>query len=152
MTEINGNRRIAGDGSSVIDGKISGGILVTWFGVSFFLKEMSLINGHLWWPVFAAGIGVLLIMRGVMIYENTKYWSNDKGAFIGGAFFILLSLLSFVNFGYLANFWPVIIVFLAFYLTTNENSSSSERIVQIETESYPSSRHSAPFSRAHVTE
>ena len=47
-----------------------------------------------------------------MIYENTKYWSNDKAAFIGGAFFILLSLLSFVNFGYLANFWPVIIVFL----------------------------------------
>ena len=112
MTEINGNRRIAGGGSSVIDGKISGGILVAWLGVSFFLKEMSLINGHLWWPVFAAGIGVLLILRGVMIYENTKYWSNDKGAFIGGAFFILLSLLSFVNFGYLANFWPVILVFL----------------------------------------
>jgi len=112
MTEINGNRRIAGGGSSVIDGKISGGILVAWLGVSFFLKEMSLINGHLWWPVFASGIGVLLILRGVMIYENTKYWSNDKGAFIGGAFFILLSLLSFVNFEYLANFWPVIIVFL----------------------------------------
>ncbi len=85
---------------------------MAWLGASFFLKEMSVITSHLWWPVFAAGIGVLLIIRGVMIYENTKYWSNDKGAFIGGAFFILLSLLSFVNFAFLANTWPVIVVIL----------------------------------------
>ena len=77
-----------------------------------FLKEMSIISGQLWWPVFSAGIGVLLILRGIMIYENTKYWSNDKGAFIGGAFFILLSLLSFVNFASLVNWWSVIIVIL----------------------------------------
>ena len=85
---------------------------MAWLGASFFLKEMSIINSHLWWPVFSAGIGLLLILRGIMIYENTKYWSNDKGAFIGGAFFILLSLLSFVNFAALANYWPVGIVVL----------------------------------------
>ena len=114
MTEIHesGNRRSPLGGNSIIEGKISGGILVAWLGGSFFLKEVSLISGQLWWPVFAAGIGVLLILRGIMIYENTKYWSNDKGAFIGGAFFILLSLLSFVNFSSLVNFWPIIVVIL----------------------------------------
>jgi hypothetical protein len=107
MEGINGNGN-----KPIIEGKTSFGILMAWLGGSFFLKEMSIINSHLWWPVFAAGIGVLLIIRGIMIYENTKYWSNDKGAFIGGAFFILLSLLSFVNFGSLTNYWPVLVVIL----------------------------------------
>ena len=108
----NGNKRKTLERNSIIEGKISGSILMAWLGGSFFLKEMSIISGQLWWPVFSAGIGVLLILRGIMIYENTKYWSNDKGAFIGGAFFILLSLLSFVNFASLANWWPAIIVIL----------------------------------------
>ena len=114
MVEINGNgsKRKALESSPIIEGKISGSILVAWLGGSFYLKEMSIISGQLWWPVFSAGIGVLLVLRGIMIYENTKYWSNDKGAFIGGAFFILLSLLSFVNFSFLVNWWPVIIVIL----------------------------------------
>ena len=114
MEGINGNgsKRSPPGGNAIIEAKTSGGILIGWLGTSFFLEEMGVINSHLWWPVFAAGIGVLLIIRGIMIYENTKYWSNDKGAFIGGAFFILLSLLSFVNFGSLANYWPVIVVIL----------------------------------------
>ena len=112
MIEIsgNGNKRKALESRSIIEGKVSWGILMSWLGGSFFLKEMSIISGQLWWPVFSAGIGVLLIIRGIMIYENTKYWSNDKGAFIGGAFFILLSLLSLVDFGSLANWWPVIVI------------------------------------------
>lgn len=114
MVEISGNgsKRKALESRSIIEGKVSGGILMSWLGGSFFLKEMSIISGQLWWPVFSAGIGVLLILRGIMIYENTKYWSNDKGAFIGGAFFILLSLLSLVDFGSLANWWSVFIVIL----------------------------------------
>ena len=98
--------------NSIIEGKTSGIILMAWLGESFILKEMNIISGQLWWPVFSAGIGALLILRGIMIYENTKYWSNDKGAFMGGAFFIVLSLLSFVNFASLAKWWPVIIVIL----------------------------------------
>ncbi len=85
---------------------------MAWLGASFFLKEMSFITGPLWWPVFVAGIGVLLIIRGITIYEKTKYWSNDKGAFMGGALFIVLALLSFVDFGALASYWPVIVVIL----------------------------------------
>ena len=101
LKEINEceNRRNAQESRPIINGKTSGGILVAWLGTTFFLREMSVFSGPLWWTVFAAGIGVLLIIQGIMIYENTKYWSNDKGAFMGGAFFILLSLLSFVNFG-----------------------------------------------------
>ena len=112
MVEISGNgsKRKALESKSIIEGKVSWGILMSWLGGSFFLKEMSIISGQLWWPVFSAGIGVLLIIRGIMIYENTKYWSNDKGAFIGGAFFILLSLLSLVDFGSLVNWWPVIVI------------------------------------------
>jgi hypothetical protein len=118
MEEVNikGIERKALKNSSIIGGNTSGNVLVTWLGGSFLLKEMSLISGQLWWPVFSAGIGVLLVLRGITIYKNTKYWSNDKGAFISGAFFILLSLLSFVNFGALTNWWPVIIVVLGISL------------------------------------
>jgi hypothetical protein len=112
MTEINGSRRSPLGGNSIIQAKTSGGILMGWLGASFFLTEMNIITSHLWWPVFAAGVGVLLIVRGIMIYEKTKYWSNDKGAFLGGAFFILLSLVSFVNFGALAAYWPILVVVL----------------------------------------
>ena len=98
--------------TAIIKVNASGGILLGWLGVSLLLREMSIIAGHLWWPMFSAGIGVLLILRGLMIYEKTRYWSNDKGAFIGGAFFILLSLLSFVDLGPLANYWPVLVVIL----------------------------------------
>lgn len=114
MKEIEGswNKRNTQKSNPIINGKVSGVILVAWLGGSFYLKEMSIISGYHWWPVFSAGIGVLLILRGIMIYENTKYWSNDKGAFIGGAFFIFLSLLSFVNFAFLANWWPVIIAII----------------------------------------
>ena len=96
--------------TAIIKVNASGGILLGWLGVSLLLREMSIIAGHHWWPMFSAGIGVLLILRGVMIYENTRYWSNDKGAFIGGVFFILLSLLNFVDFGPLVNFWPVLVI------------------------------------------
>lgn len=41
----------------------SGGILMRWLGLSLLLKEVSVISGHNWWPVFSAGIGVLLILR-----------------------------------------------------------------------------------------
>jgi len=118
MEEISGirSKRKAMENSPIIGGNTSGSFLVTWLGGSFFLKEMSIISGQLWWPVFSAGIGVLLVIRGIMIYKNTKYWSNDKGAFIGGAFFILLSLLSFVNFGALINWWPVLIIVLGISL------------------------------------
>jgi len=95
----------------------SGGILMGWLGLSLLLKEVSVISGHNWWPVFSAGIGVLLILRGVMIYEKTKYWSNDKAAFIGGAFFILLSLLGFVNFGALTSYWSILVVIIGISIT-----------------------------------
>ena len=88
-----------------------------WLGLSLLLKEVSVISEHNWWPVFSAGIGVLLILRGVMIYEKTKYWSNDKGAFIGGAFFIILSLLSFVNFGALTSYWSILVVIIGISIT-----------------------------------
>ena len=107
-----GNVRNLVRDTAIIKVNASGGILLGWLGVSLLLREMSIIAGHLWWPVFSAGIGVLLILRGIMIYENTRYWSNDKGAFLGGAFFILLSLLNFVDLGPLANYWPVLVVIL----------------------------------------
>ena len=107
-----GNERNLVRDTSIIKVNASGGILLGWLGVSLLLIQMSIIAGHLWWPVFSAGVGLLLILRGVMIYKNTKYWSNDKGAFIGGAFFISLSLLNFVDFSPLANWWPFLVVIL----------------------------------------
>jgi len=109
MNEIhsNWNQRTPSKNNSIIELNTSGGILLGWLGLSLLLKELSFIAGQLWWPVFSAGIGLLLILRGFTIFEKTKYWSNDKGAFIGGAFFILLGLLSFVDFGSLINYWPI---------------------------------------------
>jgi hypothetical protein len=107
-----GNVRNLVRDTAIIKVNASGGILLGWLGVSLLFREMSIIAVQFWWPMFSAGIGVLLILRGIMIYENTRYWSNDKGAFIGGAFLILLSILNFVDFGPLVNFWPVLVVIL----------------------------------------
>jgi hypothetical protein len=75
MTEVHGNRRGAW-GCSVEEGKVWGGIVTIWLGVSFLLKEMSYISVSMWWPVFAVGLGVLLILRSLNVYQIEGYWGK----------------------------------------------------------------------------
>ena len=109
MTEVhdNGIERNAWGRRLEEEGKVFGGVFMMWLGVSFLLKEMNYIRDSMWWPVFAAGFGVLLILRGIMVYQNTSFWSEAKGHIFGGAFFIFLSFASYMNFD---NWWPVILI------------------------------------------
>ncbi len=89
------------------EGKVFGGVFMMWLGVSFLLKEMHYIRSSLWWPVFAAGLGILLILRGLMVYQSSGYWTNSKKHIFGGGFFLMLSLMRYYNF---QNWWPIILV------------------------------------------
>lgn len=78
-----------------------------WLGVSFLLREMNYIKGSMWWPVFAAGLGVLLILRGTLVYQNNGYWSEAKSHVFGGAFFMFIGLAKYANFDAI---WPIILI------------------------------------------
>ena len=109
MKEVhdNGNRTNTWGRRLEEEGKVFGGVFMMWLGVSFLLKEMNYIRDSMWWPVFAAWFGVLLVLRGIMVYQNTSIWDESKGHVFGGAFFIFLSLVSYLNFD---NWWPVILI------------------------------------------
>ena len=109
MKEVhdNGNRTNTWGRRLEEEGKVFGGVFMMWLGVSFLLKEMNYIRDSMWWPVFAAGFGVLLVLRGIMVYQNTSILDESKGHVFGGAFFIFLSLASYMNFD---NWWPIILI------------------------------------------
>ena len=89
------------------DGKVFGGMVTIWLGVSFLLKEMNFIVNSMWWPVFAVGLGALLILRGLNVYKSDGYWSEATGHMIGGAFVAFIGLAKFINFTHI---WPVILI------------------------------------------
>lgn len=109
MTEVRENGNIVKNWTRRIEdeGQIFGGAFMMWLGISFLLKEMNYIRSNMWWPVFAAGFGVLLILRGLLVYQNGGYWIKAKGHIVGGAFFMLLAFARYVNFH---NWWPMILI------------------------------------------
>lgn len=111
MTEVHDNRnRVKNWIRSVEEeGQVFGGVFMMWLGVSFLIKEMSLIRSSMWWPVFAGGFGVLLILRGIIVYQNGGFWGEAKGHVIGGAFFMFLSLARYFDFH---NWWPIILILI----------------------------------------
>ena len=109
MTEVhdNGNRVKNWTRRVEEEGKIAGGMVTMWLGATFLLREINYIKGSMWWPVFASGLGVLLILRGISVYQNGGYWSETKSHVFGGAFFMFIGLAKYADF---TAIWPVILI------------------------------------------
>jgi hypothetical protein len=110
MTESNINRRVENWTRRVEDeGQIIGGAIMVWLGITFLLSEMNYISYNMWWPVFATGMGVVLVAKGVLGYRYRYHRSDANGYVIGGAVFLILGLGSFFSFH---NWWPMILILI----------------------------------------
>ncbi len=89
-----------------ITGAVTGGLILIWLGVTFFLQENNYIASGNWWAYFLMGIGAILILQGFLRYAMNR--RPILGSFIGGAVVFLIGF-AFVQ-GVVANLWPLILV------------------------------------------
>ena len=87
-------------------GAITGGLILIWLGVIFFLQENNYISSGNWWAYLLMGIGAILILQGVLTYAMSR--RSFIGSFIGGAVILIIGL-AFVQ-GINADLWPLFLV------------------------------------------
>jgi len=89
-----------------ISGAITGGLILIWLGVAFFLQENNYISSGNWWAYFLIGLGAIVILQGLLRYGMNR--GSFIGSFIGGAVILVIGL-AFVQ-GFSVNLWPLILV------------------------------------------
>jgi hypothetical protein len=89
-----------------LTGPITGGLILIWLGVTFFLQENNYISSSNWWAYFLMGIGAILIFQGLLRYAASR--RPFIGSFIGGAVVFVIGF-AFVQ-GVNADLWPLVLV------------------------------------------
>lgn len=89
------------------NGKMIGGTIMVWLGISFLLTKSGLVPSHLWWMVYTFGLGGIFMLGAISQYMRNGYTRETMKVFIFAGiffipgFFILTAPL---------NLWPVILV------------------------------------------
>ena len=55
-----------------ITGPLTGGLILIWLGVTFFLQQNGYIASDNWWAYFLTGIGAILIIQGAMRFAKSR--------------------------------------------------------------------------------
>ena len=103
--EEKGEKSGGGRRGNVI-GSIVGGLILVWLGITFYLQQIGTIPPSNWWAYFIAGIGVIIILQGILLYSMRR--RPFYGPFIGGAVLLFVGL-SFIYNAW-GSFWPLILV------------------------------------------
>ncbi|MCL4436619.1 MAG: zinc ribbon domain-containing protein [Thaumarchaeota archaeon] len=92
-------------------GAVTGGLVLIWLGISFYLAQTRVISWSVWWAYFLTGLGVIIIVNGLIRYSEYRY--NPTGAFIGGAVMIVIGLTVLMGVrDFWQDFWPVILIII----------------------------------------
>jgi hypothetical protein len=90
-------------------GAVTGGLVLIWLGISFYLAQTHVILWADWWAYFLAGLGIIIIVNGLIRYSETRY--NPTGAFIGGAVLVIIGVTFLMDASdFWRDFWPVILI------------------------------------------
>jgi zinc-ribbon domain len=89
-----------------LTGAVTGGMILIWLGVIFFLSQNNYISSSNWWAYFLMGIGAILILQGVLRFGMSR--RPFVGSFIGGVVLLIIGFSSVQ--GFTANLWPLILV------------------------------------------
>ncbi|MBI2937000.1 MAG: zinc ribbon domain-containing protein [Thaumarchaeota archaeon] len=92
-------------------GAVTGGLILIWLGISFYLAQTNVIPWANWWAYFLTGLGVIIIVNGLIRYSEYRY--NPTGAFIGGAVLVVIGLTFLMGVrDFWRDFWPVILIII----------------------------------------
>ena len=82
------------EGSGSMWGALMGGLIVLWLGITFLLQQYNYIVDNRWWSWFMAGLGIIMILRGLMLYIQTSNWRASSGLIIGGVIVTMIGISS----------------------------------------------------------
>jgi hypothetical protein len=88
-------------------GPIIGGLIVTWLGALLLLSNQNIIRSSDFGGYFLMGIGVILVIRGVLAYQESSLIESSYGYLIGGGVVAMIGLGITYN---LRDWWAVILV------------------------------------------
>ncbi|OGD55505.1 hypothetical protein A3K78_11370 [Candidatus Bathyarchaeota archaeon RBG_13_52_12] len=100
---------------------VMGGLIVLWLGITFLLSQYNYIgdNQENW---FFAGVGVILILRGLILYGQTSNWRASSGLIIGGSILTMIALGSYLG---IIEWWPFLIILAGAVIVINALISKS---------------------------
>jgi DNA-directed RNA polymerase subunit RPC12/RpoP/vacuolar-type H+-ATPase subunit I/STV1 len=110
------------EGSGAMWGAVMGGLIILWLGVTFLLRQSNYIANNQWWNWFIAGLGVIVILRGIMLYIQTSNWRASSGLIIGGVIVALIGVGSYLG---LADWWALLIILVGAWIIINAFMSKS---------------------------
>jgi cation transport ATPase len=110
------------EGSGAMWGAVMGGLIVLWLGVTFLLKQNYPTLNNQWWNLFLAGLGIIIILRGLMLYVQTSNWRASSGLIIGGAIVTLIGVGSYLG---LSDWWAFLIILVGAWIVINALMSRS---------------------------
>ena len=71
-------------------GALIGGGVVIWLGVLLLLQNQGLLGGGDFGGLFLLGIGVILVLRGFIAYQQTGGYDEGFGYLVGGGILMLI--------------------------------------------------------------
>jgi hypothetical protein len=110
------------EGSGRMWGGVMGGLILLWLGVSFLLRQYDYVTTNNWWNIFMIGLGVIIILRGLMLYMQINSWRASSGLIIGGAIVSLIGAASIVG---LRDWWAVLFILIGGWVILNAIMSKS---------------------------
>jgi cation transport ATPase len=102
---------------------VMGGLIILWLGVTFLLRQYDYIANNQWGNWFLIGLGVIIIMRGLILYNQINNWRAASGLLIGGAIVALIGASSYLG---LKNWWAFIIILIGVWIVANALMSRSK--------------------------
>jgi cation transport ATPase len=86
---------------------VMGGLILLWLGVSFLLRQYNYVSSTNWWNFFLIGLGIIIILRGVVMYIEISNWRASSGFLIGGGVVTLIGAGSYLG---LSNWWALLLI------------------------------------------
>ncbi len=88
-----------------------GGAVLIWLGITWYLQQAGYLPSDIWGDYFLAGVGVILILDGIVIYSRR---GAGLAPLAGGACALVLGAGAIVarQFNFSQDVWPLVIVAL----------------------------------------
>jgi len=94
-------------------GRIMGGVIVIWLGVSFLLMENGYIPNGKWWAYFLLGLGIIFFLEVFVRMTRPEYEKHYFGRLIAGA---VLVAIGAGNIFEMENWWPLVLIAVGFVI------------------------------------
>ncbi len=90
-------------------GSVIGGLILIWFGVSFYAGQQGIVPWTDWGALFLLGLGVIIIARGIVASLQWRKLSLVYGWFIGGAVVFMIGLSGVLG---IRSWWPLVLIII----------------------------------------